>query len=549
MDRATLWKNIKGFYRQYVLIKSHPNLWKGSQVGLTALCNALFNILPSSTTFSRRALKAWERKKTLQYSIPNVEWKAIELFERAMPQCRKYKMKHIPTINNDEVYAADKETIGRYRRMKGLDFSQIDVAKLDAARTHIDDSLFVGSQEMLTFEEALYSLPKDTSSCYPMFEKKSSERAIRDARIKLDKLLSFSNLLDVLNFMNTQLVVVFHRFTTRLKRSDENPQSKKTRITRKTKIRQVFGVPFLIAIIETMMFGKALKQICKPNRFGFFSYSLTRPEISLQVSTIRAEAMKRNSFILCGDISKIDSNITPLCLYWVYEFLIRHVTLNEKWQRIYLSYLLWIIFTPIAWASRTIDWTLGGNITGSFTTSFVNSYTLLLVINYFFNKVYNRDVNPNELKILGDDFILLIDDPTVVGRLSHVLGYFNLRLNTDKQHIVYNDENITYLGFDWNINHEPENEDLWYLARICFPERFLYVRGYERIIQRSASILYQIKGGGDIFNLVFYNQIGWFRKLLKSGIDPLIQYLDKSGSLFYVKIPYSILNRIGWRAF
>lgn len=549
MDRRKLWNIIKSFYKQFTLIKSQSNLWKGNQVGLNALCNALYNIIPSSTTFSKRKLKDWERKKTLQYSIPNVERKAIELFEKAMPQCRKYKMKDISPITNDEVYQADKDTIGRYTKPKFLDFSQIDTSKLDASLVYINEALFVGQKRLLTFEEALFKLPKDTSSCYPLYEKKSSEKSIRDAQIKLNKILSYDNLMETINMMNSQLVTVFHRFTTRLNRASSGTDPRKSKVTRKTKIRQVFGVPFLIAIVETMMFGQALGEICKPRRHGYFSYSLTRPEISLQVQAVRAEAIKRGSFILCGDISKIDSNIPALPLYWVYSFLISHINLDENWKRIFLSYLVWIIFTPIAWASRTIDWTYAGNITGSFTTSFVNSYVLLLVINYFFQAKYNRNVHPEELKILGDDFILLIDDPTVVGELSEVLGYFNLKLNTDKQHIVYHDEEITYLGFNWDLNSEPNNEDLWYLARICFPERFLYVRGYERIIQRAASILYQLKGGKEIFQKVFYGQISWFRKLLKRGIDPIIQYLDKSGSLFYVRIPYSVLNRLEWRAF
>lgn len=557
MNRSLAWKHIKQLYHQYTASRSSPDLWKGEvQVGITALCNALFNVVPSSTTFGRRVLKDWERKKTLQYSIPSIEKKAISLFEERQPQSRRYNLSKIDQITSDDVYHEDRRTITKYGKPKFVDFASIRVDLFGAAVGMTRTALFAGEQPLCTFEEALQILPKDTSSCYPLYEKKSSELAIRDSYTKLMTLLKKESLLEMVDFLNTQLVTVFHRFTTKLKRREKSrisgseiQEAAKDRVVRKTKIRQVFGVPFLIAILEVMMFGKALKQICRPNPNGYFSYSLTRPEVSLQVRQLKVKALQQGRYIYCGDFSKMDSSIAPIMQYLVVEFLISHVRLEGKMKDVYLAYLIWILFTPVAWASRSISWTVGGNISGSYTTSFTNSYIVLVILKYFYLVKYGRTLETSDVKILGDDFILLLDNPNDVYDLKDVISKFSMKINTQKSSVKYGDEDIEYLGFHWDLNGEPYNDDLWYLARICFPERFVHIKGYERIIQRAASILFQLRDGGKIFDQVFVGGISWFRKIINQGYDPEIDYIDKSGSYFSAKIPYSTLRHKGWRAF
>jgi hypothetical protein len=163
--------------------------------------------------------------------------------------------------------------------------------------------------------------------------------------------------------------------------------------------------------------------------------------------------------------------------------------------------------------------------------------------------MYNRDLTPNKVKILGDDFILIIDHPKDKLMFKQIMKDFSLTLNETKSHVVRYDQGITYLGFIWDTQGYPYNDELWYIARICFPERFLYISGYNRILQRAASILFQLANGRSLFDKIFVNQIKAFRNLLREGKDPDISYLDKSGKYYYVSLPYSKMRELGWRAF
>lgn len=523
--------------------RAYPNLRRGKhQISFNQLIRRLFELVPHSSTFERRELKLWERQRTLRYSIPDIEKKAINLFEKAMPHTRGYQLSKIDRITPDEVYTADKATMSRYRKDKTFDLLNISNRILAKSVDHIESNLYVGECEMKEFKEACDSLTQNTSSCYPLYQKKSSLDVRKDAAIKLEKLQNCDNLLDMLNLLNTQVITVFHRFTTKLKRADG-------KVLKDTKIRQVFGQPYFLMVLESMMFGSALDKITRKNLNGYFSYALTRPEISYQVKHLRNTAKRTNRKIVCSDVTQIDSNITPYTIYLVLTFLASHFNYSTFWVNVYTVYIIWFIFTPVIWASRRLDWMVGGHLTGSLPTSFVNSYAVLLALTYYKLYYERRLIKPEEVKILGDDFIVLINDESNLDNLRKVFKLFNLTMHPSKTEIINPSENITYLGFQWDENNEPNAIDLWYIARICFPEKFIKVRGTERITHRAASILYQIKGGHKIFELVFVTQLRYLKEMIERGFDPIIEYFDKSGGLFYIRIAYSKLKILGWRAY
>lgn len=536
---------VNRIYDHFNIFKAYPMLrGERSQLGWRKVCNALFTMPSRAGSFNKRELLGWERKHSTSYSIPDIEKRAIRLFHTSMPYTRKYRLLDIPRITSDEVFEEDLRTMRRYRSDKGVSFRLDSILGDDFSSVHeyVVTSLHCGKHKMYSFEQACNALPKSTSSCYPLYEKKSSLKAIGDAKTKIAKMVTCDDAVSVLKLLNTQICTVFHRFTTRLYHGEQ-------RVEKKVKIRQVFGVPFPVTIVESMLFGSALHEICSRKINSFFSYSVTRNDISRQVQDVRSAAKITDRVIICGDVSQIDASITPFSLYLVVEFLASHYRYNATWLRILLAYFVWLVFTPIMWSAKTLSWSIGGNISGSLLTSFINSFTLLLAIDYFYLTTYGQHVTPAEVKILGDDFILIVDKERDLQKVISIFRLFNLKLHPEKSSVVNPTDAITYLGFNWNYEGEPEVSDLWYIARICFPERFVRVEGYERIIQRAASILFQIKGGGTIFEKVIVRQVSYFRKLLEKGVDPLIQYFDKSGSAFYIKIPYSVLKILGWRAF
>lgn len=532
----------KHLIQQFLTVRAYKQLVGYGTLTLRRFSKKLVEIIPDSNTFDTRVLLKWERKRALQYSIPQKETRCIKLFEKAQPHVRKYKLSHIDELTSDEVFKADLDTVKNYCKVKNWNHERINYTRLDDVMMDISNKLKSHPGRLLTFDDAIDRLPKETSSCYPLYEKKGSLNAINDAHIKLRKLQAFEDAGSMLNLLNTQLVTIFHRFTTRLKRSPNG-------IERKTKIRQVFGVPFLITILEQMLFGDTVQQWCEKNILGYFSYALTRPEISRQVTNIRNEAKRTKSYILCGDISQIDASITVYQLWMVINLISRNYDLNNWWQELLTAYTIWISYTPILWSSRTVSWTNGGNITGSYLTSVINSVSVLIALSYSYKTIYGKTLTANKVKILGDDFILIIDNKDDVKLLKQLLKDFNLKLNESKSLTVNSAQGITYLGFIWDLEGNPYNDELWYIARICFPERFLYIAGYNRILQRSASILFQLANGKAIFDKVFVGQIKAFSKLLREGHDPDISYMDKSGKYYYVTLPYSKIRELGWKAF
>jgi hypothetical protein len=539
-DKYELSKSLRYFYEQYNSIRVEPELVGENGIGLPHLISKMYRTCHRFGTFSSRRLHGWERKRTSQYSIPHRERKAIRLFENAMPHTKRYNLHNVEALTAQDVYQADRATIQRYSKHKFVNFPLARPKILADIMVQIKRKLSLSEKRVLSFHEALDLLPKHTSSCYPLFQKKNSKESIKDAQIKINKMIRDPE--NALEVLNSQLISVFHRFTTRLERAAGG-------VERKTKIRQVFGVPFPVVILEAMLFGDALKDLSKPKMNGYFSYSLTRVQIARQVESMKLTAIRRRQAILCGDYSKMDSSIPPILIFWVYSFLASHYTYNDTEKEVFLSYLIWNLFSPVMWNAFSTAWMKGGNITGGYATSFTNSFITLLVLSYSYRVIYGRELEPDSVKILGDDFIILLDNASDKEKFIKVFKLFNLTLNATKSFIAEPFQDVGYLGFLWDKNNEPYNDELWYIARICFPERFMYLPGSERIIQRAASILYQVKDGHHIFENVFVSRIPEFNALLKRGVDPLIQYLDRLGSTYSFKIPYSELKRKGWRMF
>lgn len=477
-------------------------------------------------------------------SLPKVETKAIELFENALDYVKDYNLRDISHVTPQEVYERDKLVLGKYAEPKTLDYYKIHFDDLAESLKFIKTELFEGRSKTLSFKEAVDRLPKDTSSCFPLFKKKRDQDAIDEAQRFISKMYKCESIEQMIDLLYTQYVYVFHRFTMKLGKKKDNE------VERNLKVRQVYGAPFSFVILEAMLFGDVQSKFSRLRyNNGYFTYGFKREQTSLVINRMRNNALRNSSSVFCADITDNDASIIPLVCYWFYEFYLSHLKLTKKESMIATAMCTWYIFTPVSWNSRRLLTMYGGNISGSYVTSTLNSFTTLLIANYSFRLLYGRNLTPNDISILGDDFIMLIESRAHANRVRSYFQHFNMKLHAGKSKVVGPTQDINYLGFNWDQQNRPNNIDLWYIAKICFPERFVDVPGHERIVQRAASILYQIVGGHEIFMKVFAVQLPSFLKLIKSGVDPEIKYYDATGSYYTFSIPYSRLRSAQWRCY
>jgi hypothetical protein len=357
----------------------------------------------------------------------------------------------------------------------------------------------------------------------------------------LKEFFSKSSLPDGLDYILSHPVTVFHRFTSKIGLKDYGKEA-----VVNTKIREIFGVPHFVVLFEAVMFRETVETMSR--KCGFISYGQTRRQQSDSVSFVREAAESKGFNVLCGDISSMDANLPVFSINYAIDFLLGNMINVNKYRHLIDAYKSYLIFTPIAWMSRYTSITFGGNVSGSLLTSWINSINVLFALQYAYFTLYGEFLEPGEVQVLGDDFIVPIKEGDK-DQFITILGYFNLKVHSGKTLEVNPSEDILYLGFFWDRKGNPTQKMQWYIARICFPERYVDVAGYERILQRAASILYQIAGGGAIFKRVFINVYPKLRDAIERGFNFMVNYLDKTGHQYFVSLPFRELDALGWRAF
>jgi hypothetical protein len=467
------------------------------------------------------------------------------MFEKHQPYVRRYKLENIIPVSKQDVYNEDKAQLKRYGKFKKIEFNRLNQyryfeALLETQRI-LTPSTITG--RVSTIDDAFESLPSGTSSCYPDYQKKGSKFVryrVKELITKWIKNAKQGKIIPIFEDMLKYPVTVFHRFTTKLVRGDGGE------VKSNTKIRQVYGVPFAINALETLLFKNAMD--ASMNQSGVISYGLRRVEQSRRVDMVRSHARFNHRQIMCGDIKSIDASF-GLEQIFIPVIHLCNLAKREIWEEnITIAYCLYCAFTPVIWMANKLTFMFGGNITGSLLTSYWNSFNLIHAINYAYRTIYGEYPPPESYNVLGDDFIISLNSEEKE-RFITLMGLFNLKVHSGKSIMVEHTEPILFLGFYWDELGEPTQFDLWYLARICFPERFDDTQGHYRIVQRAASILYQIKGGHEIFTKVIMNSVSELRNLLKLGKDINIRYIDKINTQQYLVIPLRKLQQLKWRAF
>lgn len=450
--------------------------------------------------------------------VPTSEPGLIEVFEKMY----KITLPKVNPVTTADVIDSDKETLGLYCSEKDINVSN-DVAFAKSLEATLRESSLLSLRnqrfKLLTIEEAFNSLRSNTSSCYPLFVKKSDEEA-RDRATKFVKdVFSRKDSLDHIMFhLWNEIVTIFHRIT--LKVDPFRPGETKVTFTRK--IRQVFGLPFGPLVLETMFMNRVIEHLQRKSMI--FAFGLTRPEISKRIERF-FEISKTSGFkiVVSGDLDSCDASLSPKLVLLFFSVLKSLLRVPSNLSTVYDALTYYLTYTPILAYDSEVKFTVGGNKSGMKTTTVINCFVLGLALNYYAFRHYGRSYKPFEVQILGDDFICAIKDKRDFDVLASCFQELGLKLNKRKTKLYsLEDQTLTFLGFQWiSVKGEyvPEASDGWIIGHCCYPERFIpHLHGEIRTVARMCSIVFQIYRGRWIMDKIWRYDKGLRRLFEREGI-------------------------------
>lgn len=476
------------------------------------------------------------RTRLRSISLPQVEYDILKKVERTYPELRGQLPRNI-YVKYSDVLESDYTSA---KHFCSLDQSKISCdipTYLRAIRLCFKQLGFHTAQQVgtVSVEQAVNKIPSDSSSCYPLFRKKGTEEAREQALSFIHRFYKLKDLTSKLKLMYQYPCIVYHRFSNKLFNTGRS-------IGLRTKIRQFFGLPFCLVLLEGIYFDKFLEVVFSaPN---YTCAGLTRPKVLRKVEEMR-KACRSSERILCGDIDGMDVSIRMIHIIVFFSVAMYFSRWESSFRTVFKTLCFYHCFTPFLNSDLKLFISSGGNKSGSKITGLLNTYVLLTIFNY---SQLIRGKSEDEIKIdaTGDDFIAIIDEGSE-GQLKQIFGEFGLRLNKLKTKIVSANEGIEYMGFTWD-EEGPSAKDFWWLSRIIYPESFVPEEGVGRLVLRICSIIFQIKEGKSIFYKLMPLFPDFWREFLL-GYDPIIYYLDKHRRRRWGRLPLSLLLARGWRCY
>jgi hypothetical protein len=165
---------------------------------------------------------------------------------------------------------------------------------------------------------------------------------------------------------------------------------------------------------------------------------------------------------------------------------------------------------------------------------------------YSFYKLYERFPNSDEIQVQGDDFIVVLENETDKFEFKKYMLEFNLRLRLDKSFCVPPCGEVEFLGFIWDMNNQPDQTDVWVIAKLLYPERFLKIFGPHRIIYRMLSIIINLKR----FTTLFYEFKKYDHELFSLLITNKLKrfnLINRENAHTNIRIPMNDFLRYGWQ--
>lgn len=464
-----------------------------------------------------------------RFGIPSFEYGAQDLINKLFPFTRDKKFIKT-TVKQADVLEFDLGEVDVYKRSKP--FNVKDIGLLYKVYAYIRNKIN-NYNDYLTLSQSLDTLPKNTSSCYPEYTKKSDSKTIKNTKNRINRVLDMVEIFEIYNYIRKFPTTIFHRFSPKMKLVNNTYDPS-------FKIRQIFGVPFFIVVLEKFIFNNFVTSY-KNSFWNNYMVGKNKVQISEFVSKIRNQAKLTNKLILCGDISGCDKSIsrTHSTLYFqmAYDFI------NLEYVNIFYALFIYYVRTPILY-KLGIVYSNGSTVSGSWITSSFNSVCVQIALLYSFHKLYNRFPTEHEYLFQGDDFVILISNDRDKFLFKQYMLEFNLRIRLDRSELVTPYQNIEFLGYFWNEYNEPDQTDEWIVSRIMYPEKFIKFDGDFRLLYRILSIIINLKR----FR-VLYNRLYQFDDYLKYllNVSEYFTLFDSNNNALKVRVPLKAFLTSGWR--
>lgn len=468
----------------------------------------------------------------------------------------------------DDVIAADKKTISSFQEpgtFTNISYNKFILCGIQAA---IDLGILredMTKYRKTTILQSVKSFERGTSSSYPVYERKGSERAQADAIAWVSNYIQHPSIDNIMS----QPTTVFHRFQLRVG-DNFNDYTKK--------IRAVWGISFRILVLYGIYFRslvEGVKSYCVMQQHPASPLGRTKYDIS---RTIIQQLRNYTSTITSLDFSNFDSTISQPFFALFHAILYNTVDLstdiefdedgmeisqNQRFGRfkghlddIILDHIMYFdCFTPYCWMSNKLQFQQRGNPSGSLLTTVFNTWVTRTLINYAtYEYTHGHRMAGSTSVCLGDDLIFA----EVYVTKEHVLNVasrFGFTVNADKSDSYAYWADFEFLGYKWNSKNEPYQSINWYVAHLIMPSRFFKDTGIPvPLLQtyRGISICMQLKGGINTFEQL----VGWadpvwhdLKRQYRDTGQATIIWISENANELGITIPLSLIYSEGWKAF
>lgn len=475
-------------------------------------------------------------------SFPSSEDKLIDMVKDAF----SYDLPYDNGLSKDLIDTENRKTLKVFQKPSRINLNVISVDLFSESINYLISILCSKSPtfQILSLNEAIGIVSKNSSSCFPLRSKKNSSDAIS----LVSKFYSaFREMSDPekFRFIHSQPSYIFNRFTTRLIKDKDG------KLTPKVKVRVVWGIPHFINVLECMYF-KWFSDHFKDSLNGFFTGNDTALEKSHKIGIVRNMAMNSGMDIFCGDVSGFDQSVS---FQWFRIFLgvLEKIRVPANIKKMFSNLISYNIFTPFIDIDGNSRRSYGKVTSGSYLTTFLNTFIMFIICSYTFFSINGRFPKVGEMLVQGDDFVMLVphyeDKSKLLKYVKDIFVGFGLRLKILDQSISYWYEDIEFLGYFWNIDNEPDQSDEWILAKLCYPERFAKVYGDDRITIRIFSVLLNLRL--PRMKSILHKLSNYDRNLRnftsRMTSTKTFRLFDAAGNIVIVNIPFSRVMEFGWK--
>jgi hypothetical protein len=445
----------------------------------------------------------------------------------------------------DEVRSVDKDIIKSFSK-PNFDFSKLNLEFLFKAAEQANRDLhfdtFSGDVS-ISLEGAADALPSNTSSGYPIFKRKDNYVSRKDA---IDWSQDFIDKpsIDKIFFQPTS---VFHRFQYKI----ENTKGGGYNIFKK--IRPVWGVSFRVLLFESFLFRNLVdhySNTCALDQYPRSATGKTKFEIS---QTIIEPMRSHKQDIVLTDYTLFDSTVPSFMWALFYASVTPILLRDTSIRQVHLNLMLGFhCFTPYCWNSTKLCFQRKGVPSGCLITSMFNTWVNRVIINYaFLESTSGLHTALNRAVCLGDD-LMFSSEHCSFSHFLNVTQRFGMVIRPEKCEIVRYNSVFQFLGYFWDDQNRPFQQQEWYIAHLIMPSRFY--RDYPfpiSVLQtyRGITVCMSLYKGMKMFHRLIGTKDFVYNELYQKYIndeDPIISYVGEDQRYYDLRIPMSVIFNEGW---